>query len=163
MSKMQDSKRFFRADFSSFFVVKYWIFSRESIGQYGRTIISAISGNTFPENSALWRPIQPFSGSAVSNVGMIPGKRDTLSGSWVSDGGLVVRTPTGTPKSGKFRKNGTIRRFLSTIRASFHFLTTVGKIRANRRYWTGDLFENGLGYAGMKGRAVSGIGLTSVR
>jgi len=42
---------------------------------------------------------------------MIPGKGDTLSGSRVSDGGLLVLIPPGTPKSGEFRKNGTIRRF----------------------------------------------------
>jgi len=52
---------------------------------------------------------------------MIPGKGDTLSGSRVSDGGLVVLTPPGTPKSGEFRKNGTIRRFSCPILAPFHF------------------------------------------
>jgi hypothetical protein len=59
-------------------------------------------------------------------------------------------TPPGTPKSGEFGKNGTIRRFLRPIRALFHYLTTVEKIRANRRYWTGDLLSNGLWWAEMK-------------
>ena len=83
----------------------------ESIGQYGRTIILAISRNTFQEKSALRRLIQPFSGFAVGTVGMIPGEGDTLSGSRVSDGEVSDRPPPGTPKSGEFRKNGTIRRF----------------------------------------------------
>jgi hypothetical protein len=37
------------------------------------------------------------------------------------------------------------------------------KIRANRRYWAGDLFENGRWWAEMKGRPVLGIGLKSLR
>jgi len=89
--------------------------SWESIGQYGMTIIPAISRNTFPENHALRRPIQPFSGSAVGTVGMIPGEGDTLSGSGVSDGGLVVRSPLCTHKSGEFRNKGAIRLFSCPI------------------------------------------------
>jgi hypothetical protein len=64
-----------------------------------------------PENSALRRPIRPFSGSNVGTVGIIPGEGNTLSGSRVSDVEVSDRPPPGTPKSGEFRKNGTIRRF----------------------------------------------------
>jgi hypothetical protein len=39
----------------------------------------------------------------------------------------------------------------------------VIKIRANRRYWTGDLFSNGLGHAGSKGRPVLGMSGMTVR
>jgi hypothetical protein len=81
----------------------------------------------------------------------------------VSVEGLGTCPPPGTPKSGEFRKNGTIRKFSSPLRAPSGFLTPVIKIRANRRYWTGDLFLNGLWWAEMKGRPVLGIGLTSVR
>ena len=41
--------------------------------------------------------------------------------------------------------------------------STWKKIRANRRYWTDDLFENGLGDVGMKGRAVFRMSDLSVR
>jgi hypothetical protein len=139
------------------------VFSWECIGQYGRTIILSISGNTFPVNSALRRPIQPFSGSAVGTVGTIPGEGDTLSGSRVSDGEPVVRTSPGTPKYGEFRKNGTIRRFPGPYHAPTGILPAWKKIRANIRYWTGDLFSNGLWRAEMERRAVLGIGLTTVR
>jgi hypothetical protein len=40
---------------------------------------------------------------------------------------------------------------------------TTGSTVANIRYWAGDLFSNVLWWAEMKGRAVLGIGLTSVR
>jgi len=56
-------------------------------------------------------PLVEWADSSTVYEETIPGKGDTLSGSRVSDGGLVVLTPPGTPKSGEFRKNGTIRRF----------------------------------------------------
>jgi hypothetical protein len=36
---------------------------------------------------------------------------------WISDGELLVRTPPDTPRSGEFRKNGTIRRFTGPYHA----------------------------------------------
>ena len=111
---MQDSTGFLYG-FFIFFRPKTLDISWENIGQYGMTIIPAISRNTFPENSALRRPIQPFSGSVVGTVGKIPGKGNTLSGSRVSDGELVVRPPPCTPKYGEFRNKGAIRLFSSPI------------------------------------------------
>ena len=72
--------------------------------------------------------------------------------------------PPGTPKSGEFRKNGTIRRFLRPIRAPLSFFTPVIQIRANRRNWTGDLLPDRtkVGWIERKG-CFGGGGVTSER
>jgi len=96
----------------------------------------------------------------AGTVGDNPGKGETFSGSPVSDGGIWPRLPPGNQKSGEFRKNGTIRGFYCPIRAQIHFIHAGEKIRANIRYWAGDLCSNRLKWAEKKGRAVLGIGLT---
>jgi hypothetical protein len=86
-----------------------------------------------------------FSGSADGTVGDTPGKGETFSGSSVSDGGILARPPPGMPESGEFGNKGKMRRFSCPIQPPFTFLTPEKKIRANRRYWAGDLFSNRLG------------------
>lgn len=62
---MQDSSGFFVKKTCPFAVVKFPFFPWECTGQYGSIAVRVMGWNTFPENSANRKPIQPFSGSAV--------------------------------------------------------------------------------------------------